>query len=116
MEWAEEGSIANRFSQFVSSNDIGYKFKQAVADIKSRGSTTERRGRGLYGVSSRALPARGMYSFTTCPLLSVKAKDCLEEQLYTPMSRSRLDLLPGNEGERKFVRSLDRMTRRTSVH
>jgi len=34
MEWAEEGSIANRFSQlFVSSNDIGYKFKQAVADI-----------------------------------------------------------------------------------
>ena len=33
MEWAEENSFANQFSAMVSSNDIGYKFKQTVADL-----------------------------------------------------------------------------------
>jgi len=31
MEWSESESFANKFSQIVSDNDIGYKFKQFVA-------------------------------------------------------------------------------------
>ncbi|KAK1745011.1 hypothetical protein QTG54_004302 [Skeletonema marinoi] len=33
MEWAEENSFANKFSTIVASNDIGYRFKQSVADL-----------------------------------------------------------------------------------
>ncbi len=33
MEWADDTSFANQFSNIVSSNSIGYKFKQTVADL-----------------------------------------------------------------------------------
>ena len=33
MEWAEDDSLANKFSVLVSGNDLGYAFKQWVADI-----------------------------------------------------------------------------------
>ena len=33
MEWAESDSLANKFSQIVAGNNIGYAFKQFVADI-----------------------------------------------------------------------------------
>ena len=33
MEWSESSSLANQFSVAVSSNPLGYRFKQWVADI-----------------------------------------------------------------------------------
>ncbi len=33
MEWSEGTSVANKFSEIVATNPIGYRFKQWVADI-----------------------------------------------------------------------------------
>ena len=111
MEWAEESSIANRFSALVSSSDVGYGFKQAVADVVAGGGYD----REAVSDSIRTFVAGSpvaMYSFTTCPFCR-KAKDYLEE-MSIPYVSIELDLLPGNEGN-EIRAELGRMTRRTSV-
>jgi glutaredoxin len=110
MEWAEEDSIANRFSELISSNDIGYKFKQVVADFVAGDYDKEARLGAIRNLISDNPVA--MYSFTTCPFCR-KAKDYLEERSI-PYKAIELDLLPGNEGN-EIRAELGRMTRRTSV-
>jgi len=110
MEWAEENSFANQFSNMVSSNDIGYKFKQTVADLVAGEYDREARGESIRSFIAEAPVA--MYSFTTCPFCR-KAKDYLEEQSI-PYEAVELDMLPGNEGN-EIRAELGRMTKRTSV-
>ena len=110
MEWAEEGSIANRFSALVSSSDIGYRFKQGVADVVAGGYDREATSGSIRTFVSGSPVA--MYSFTTCPFCR-KAKDYLEERSI-PYESIELDLLPGNGGN-EIRAELGRMTRRTSV-
>lgn len=110
MEWAEENSFANKFSQIVSGNDVGYRFKQGVADLVA----------GEYDVDDRKASIRNfidgapvaMYSFTTCPFCR-KAKDYLDSE-GIPYQAIELDLLPGNEGN-EIRAELGKLTRRTSV-
>ncbi|KAL7456700.1 hypothetical protein ACHAXS_000389 [Conticribra weissflogii] len=33
MEWAKENSIANQFTKIVSLNEMGYQFKQRIANL-----------------------------------------------------------------------------------
>ena len=110
MEWAEENSFANKFSTIVASNDIGYRFKQSVADLVAgdydKASTKE----SIEDFISSTPVA--MYSFTTCPFCR-KAKDLLEEQ-NIPYSAIELDLLDGNKGN-EIRAELGKITRRTSV-
>ena len=110
MEWAEENSFANQFSEMVSSNDIGYKFKQTVADLVAGEYNREQRGESITQFISDNPVA--MYSFTTCPFCR-KAKDYLDDN-NIPYTVIELDELPGNEGNE--IRSeLGRKTKRTSV-
>ena len=110
LEWAEEDSVANKFSQLVSSNGIGYQFKQAVADLVAGDYDREAKGETIRNfIQSQPV---AMYSFTTCPFCR-KAKDYLEEQSIAYES-IELDLLPGNEGN-EIRAELGRMTKRTSV-
>lgn len=110
MEWAEEDSFANRLSDAVQSNDIGYKFKQTVADLVAGEYDREETGDSIRTFVGETPVA--MYSFTTCPFCR-KAKDFLEDQSI-PYSSVELDLLPGNEGN-EIRAELGRVTKRTSV-
>ena len=65
MEWSESDSLANRFSMLVASNDIGYKFKQFVADIIAGEYDREETERSIQDFI-RSHPV-ALYSFTTCP-------------------------------------------------
>lgn len=121
MEWAEENSFANRFSEIVSSNDIGYRFKQGVADLVAGEYDAEAVNEGITkfvgggnekGGGGRRRRVVAMYSFTTCPFCR-KAKDYLEEERI-PYEAIELDLLPGNEGN-EIRAELGRKTGRTSV-
>ncbi|KAL7535711.1 hypothetical protein ACHAWF_005241 [Thalassiosira exigua] len=110
MEWAEEGSFANRFSAAVASNDVGYRFKQAVADLVAGDYDQEARESSIQNFVGGTPVA--MYSFTTCPYCR-KAKDILDERSI-PYESVELDLLPSNEG--KEIRAeLGRLTKRTSI-
>ena len=110
MEWAEENSFANQFSAMVSSNELGYRFKQTVADLVAGEYDKEMRGESIKQFISETPVA--MYSFTTCPFCR-KAKDYLEEQSI-PYTSIELDELPGNEGN-EIRAELGRLTKRTSV-
>jgi glutaredoxin len=111
MEWAESDSFANRLSQIISSNDVGYWFKQTVTDIVAgRDYNKEARVNSIRDFVSSA-PVT-MYSFTTCPFCRT-AKDYLDEQSI-PYVSIELDLLPDNEGN-EIRAELGRITRRTSV-
>lgn len=110
MEWADESSFANQLSKIVSNNDIGYTFKQTVADLVAGEYDREERAKSISNFIEEHPVA--MYSFTTCPFCR-KAKDFLEENAI-PYVSLELDLLPGNEGNE--IRSeLGRLTKRTSV-
>mmetsp|Transcript_18797 Transcript_18797/g.28516 ORF Transcript_18797/g.28516 Transcript_18797/m.28516 type:complete len:244 (+) Transcript_18797:88-819(+) len=110
MEWAEEDSFANKLSDVIQSNDIGYKFKQTVADLVAGEYDRDAREESIRTFIGESPVA--MYSFTTCPFCR-KAKDYLEEQSIAYES-IELDLLPGNEGN-EIRAELGRITRRTSV-
>lgn len=110
MEWAEDDSFANKFSTLVASNDIGYKFKQTVADLVAGEYDREAQNDVIRNFVEGAPVA--MYSFTTCPFCR-KAKDYLDERSI-PYEAIELDLLPGNEGN-EIRAELGRMTKRTSV-
>ena len=111
MEWAESDSLANRLSQMISSNDIGYWFKQTVADIVAGGDYNKEERANCIREFVASAPVT-MYSFTTCPFCR-KAKDYLDEQSI-PYVSIELDLLLGNEGN-EIRAELGRITRRTSV-
>lgn len=110
MEWAEDNSFANKFSTIVASNDLGYRFKQSVADLVAGNYDELSTKQSIQDFISNEPVA--MYSFTTCPFCR-KAKDFLDEQNIT-YKTIELDLLEGNEGN-EIRAELGKMTKRTSV-
>ena len=110
MEWAEENSFANKFSTIVASNDLGYYFKQTVANLVAGDYDEISTKQSIEDFISSSPVA--MFSFTTCPFCR-KAKDFLEERRI-PFKVIELDLLDGNEGN-QIRAELGKKTRRTSV-
>lgn len=111
MEWSEADSIANRFSQLVAGNSLGYVFKQWVADIVAGNDYDEEQ------VSQRIDDfvndhSVAMFSFTTCPFCR-RAKDLLYAK-GVPYASLELDELDGNSGN-EIRAVLGRKTKRTSV-
>jgi len=111
MEWSEGTSAANRFSQLVSSNPIGYRFKQWVADIVA-GNEYDRDAVQATIDSFVADNEIAMFSFTTCPFCR-RAKDALDERGFK-YAAIELDELEGNQGN-EIRAELGRKTKRTSV-
>lgn len=130
MEWSESSSMANQLSQIMSS-DLGYTFKQFVADIvageydeevtrniisdfvSGTATTTTRNTNPIMNMFQKTDPTRvAMFSFTTCPFCR-KAKDTLDE-LGINYSALELDELEGNQGN-ELRASLGKLTKRTSV-
>ena len=110
MEWSESSSIANRFSEAFSNNALGYRFKQAVADIVA-GDFDEKAANEKIDQFIRENPV-ALFSFTTCPFCR-RAKDFLDER-GVPYKAMELDELEGNEGN-EIRAVLGRRTKRTSV-
>ena len=108
MEWSQDSSLANRFSQIMA--DKGYFFKQWVADIVAGEYNREETLQFIQTfVSSEPVI---MFSFTTCPFCR-RAKDLLEEKQIS-YKVLELDELEDNRGNE--IRSmLGIMTKRTSV-
>ena len=110
MEWSESSSSANKFSEIIASNPIGYRFKQWVADIVAGEFDEEKISTKVDGfVDSNKV---AMFSFTTCPFCR-RAKDYLEEN-GIDYEAIELDELEGNEGN-EIRAVLGRKTKRTSV-
>lgn len=110
MEWSDGTSVANKFSEAVASNPIGYRFKQWVADIVAGDYDEESVSRTVE--SFIADNEIAMFSFTTCPFCR-GAKDALDERgiLYRAIE---LDELEGNGGN-EIRAVLGKKTKRTSV-
>lgn len=110
MEWSREGSAANRFSEAVAGNPLGYRFKQWVADAVAGGYDES----AIRAEMDAFIDAHeiAMFSFTTCPFCR-RAKDALEERglAYEALE---LDALDGNDGN-AIRAELGRRTKRTSV-
>jgi len=113
MEWSEQSSVANKFSQVVSSNPIGYRFKQWVADLIAGDYDEEMVDSKINNfINSGSNNNVVMFSFSTCPFCR-RAKDYLEEQdiAFQSMELDELDDNQGNE----IRAALGRRTKRTSV-
>ena len=110
MEWSDSSSIANQFSEIVSSNSLGYMFKQWVADIVAGDYEEEVVASKIDAFVQDNKVA--MFSFSTCPFCR-RAKDFLDENgiEYQAME---IDELDGNEGN-QIRAMLGRKTKRTSV-
>jgi glutaredoxin 3 len=110
MEWSEGTSAANKFSEAVASNPIGYRFKQWVADIVA-GNYDEAAVNNTVTAFIEDNEI-AMFSFTTCPFCR-RAKDALDERgvSYRAME---LDELEGNKGN-EIRAVLGKKTKRTSV-
>jgi len=114
MEWASDDSLANKFSQLVAGNDIGYKFKQWVADIVAGEYDqlqVEAYVNQFVDPDSKSCKVQ-MFSFTTCPFCR-SAKDYLETE-GIPYQSIELDELEGNKGN-EIRATLGKITKRTSV-
>ena len=110
MEWSKKQSLANRFSEMIASNQIGYTFKQTVANIVAGDYDEETtQNRILDFVDSNKVV---MFSFTTCPFCR-GAKDYLDVKGIT-YKTMELDELDGNVGN-EIRASLGKITGRTSV-
>lgn len=110
MEWAQEDSLANRFSQFVASNELGYRLKQGVADLIAGEYDQEGTKETIEDfIASNPV---AMFSFSTCPFCRT-AKDFLHDASI-PYVAMELDMLPGNQGN-EIRAELGKITRRTSV-
>ena len=115
MSWAQNDSLANKFSKVIAGNDLGYKFKQWVADIVA-GEYDEEKIEAyakdfISNAETSGVPI-AMFSFTTCPFCR-GAKDYFDKEGIDYVSLE-LDELDGNLGNE--IRSvLGKMTRRTSV-
>jgi glutaredoxin 3 len=111
MEWSESNSLANRFSQLIQSNELGYQFKQFVADIVAGDFDKDVTAQNIDSfVDSNHQVA--MFSFTSCPFCR-RAKDYLDSENISYVSME-LDELSDNEGN-EIRAMLGRKTRRTSV-
>lgn len=110
MEWSESSSTANKFSELVASNPLGYRFKQWVADIVAGEYDEQAAGTMVDEFIHENQVA--MFSFTTCPFCR-KAKDVLNERGVT-YATMELDELEGNEGN-EIRAVLGKRTKRTSV-
>lgn len=110
MEWAQEDSFANKFSQFVSSNELGYRLKQGVADLIAGDYDQEGTKQSIEQFISSSPVA--MFSFSTCPFCRT-AKDFLDDASI-PYVAMELDLLPDNQGN-EIRAELGKLTKRTSV-
>ena len=112
MEWSESESIANKFSQAIASNSLGYQFKQFVADIVAGEYDEDAVTTKVDDFVTTSTTPVVMFSFTTCPFCR-RAKDYLEEKgiKYTSME---LDELDGNQGN-EIRAVLGKKTKRTSV-
>lgn len=113
MEWSESQSLANRFSELVAGNSLGYAFKQFVADIVA-GNDYDREAvaEQVEEFVATAPTSVAMFSFSTCPFCR-RAKDFLEDN-DIPYVSMELDELEGNRGN-EIRAVLGRKTRRTSV-
>jgi glutaredoxin 3 len=111
MAWSESGSLANRFSQAVSENTIGYKFKQFVADIVAGNEYDSDEVREFINIFAKQNDV-AMFSFSTCPFCR-RAKDELDER-GIDYATIELDELPGNRGN-EIRAELGRLVKRTSV-
>lgn len=111
MEWSDNNSFANKFSQIISNNSIGYIFKQFIADIIAGDEYDEVATQQTIEtfISSGNVV---MFSFTTCPFCR-RAKDYLQENGIRYKSME-LDELDGNKGN-EIRAVLGRITKRTSV-
>jgi glutaredoxin 3 len=110
MEWSEGSSFANKFSEIIAGNSLGYQFKQWVADIVAGDfdkETVDAKIDAFVGDNSVA-----MFSFSTCPFCR-KAKDVLEEKGVS-YQVIELDELDGNQGN-EIRAMLGKRTKRTSV-
>ena len=110
MEWSEANSFANKFSELIAGNDIGYGFKQAVADLVAGDfdeASVKREVESFVEENSIA-----MFSFSTCPFCR-RAKDFLDEK-GVKYSVLELDELEGNKGN-EIRAILGKKTKRTSV-
>ena len=110
MEWSESDSFANKFSELMAGNDIGYGFKQAVADLIAGDfdETSVTKEIDSFVVENTI----AMFSFSTCPFCR-RAKDFLDAK-GVQYSVMELDELDGNKGNE--IRSvLGKKTKRTSV-
>eukprot|EP00429_Kryptoperidinium_foliaceum_P040195 CAMPEP_0176182096 /NCGR_PEP_ID=MMETSP0120_2-20121206/93302_1 /TAXON_ID=160619 /ORGANISM="Kryptoperidinium foliaceum, Strain CCMP 1326" /LENGTH=145 /DNA_ID=CAMNT_0017520337 /DNA_START=67 /DNA_END=501 /DNA_ORIENTATION=- len=94
MEWSEQNSMANKVSEIIATNDLGYQFKQFVADIIAGDFDEEAVGKEIdQFVDSNPI---AMFSFSTCPFCR-RAKDFLEAE-GIPYQSIELDELGGNRG------------------
>ena len=117
MEWASKDSLANKFSKLIAENDMGYRFKQWVADIVAGDYDANKIETYVQDFIADAnddtsgIPV-AMFSFTTCPFCR-KAKDYFDAEgiRYVVME---LDELEGNLGN-EIRSTLGKMTKRTSV-
>jgi glutaredoxin 3 len=110
MEWSEGSSFANKVSEIIAGNSLGYQFKQWVADIVAgdfEKETVDAKIDAFVGDNSVA-----MFSFSTCPFCR-KAKDFLEEK-GVAYQVIELDELDGNQGN-EIRAMLGKRTKRTSV-
>lgn len=110
MEWSESSSVANKFSEVVASNSLGYQFKQWIADIVAGEFDQDAVNTKVDAFVTENDVA--MFSFTTCPFCR-RAKDVLDEKgvSYQTMELDELDGTEGNE-----IRAvLGKRTKRTSV-
>jgi glutaredoxin 3 len=124
MEWSEKDSFANRFSEIIASNSIGYNFKQTVANLVAGEYDEELTQQKVNDFIKLSETKQGnmffkkeqstiaMFSFTSCPFCR-QAKDYLDENniKYVTME---LDTLDGNEGN-EIRATLGILTKRTSV-
>ncbi len=111
MEWSESESLANRLSTAVAENDLGYRFKQFVADIVA-GNDYDVEAVNVRIDNFVAENPVAIFSFSTCPFCR-RAKDLLDEK-GVQYEAIELDELEGNEGN-EIRANLGRKTGRTSV-
>ena len=131
MEWSEKNSLANRVSEFIASNSLGYLMKQFIADLIAGGdydqdatreeittfvgndlSSTGTNTSNSNSNSSSSGKKVAMYSFTSCPFCR-QAKDYFEEN-GIDYAVVELDELEGNKGN-EIRAMLGKLTKRTSV-
>jgi len=110
MEWAESTASANKVSEFIAKNPLGYRFKQFVADIIAGDFDEKEIGTTMDTFIDSNTVA--MFSFTTCPFCR-RAKDYLDDNNIAYKSME-LDDLEGNIGN-EIRAMLGRRTQRTSV-
>lgn len=111
MEWSKKESYANKLSELIASNPIGYQLKQFVANVIAGNdyNTTATQDKIQTLIDTNDII---MFSFTTCPFCR-KAKDILDEQnvIYNVLE---LDTLLNSEGN-EIRAELGKITKRTSV-